>query len=175
MSPSIHGNVDKIDGSPEAFVRVLWPHAQQAARELNVDPEILIAQSALETGWGRSVIDGGGLDSSYNLFGIKAGSGWDGGRASASTLEFEEQSGVMTRQRASFRTYESWRHSFNDYVQFLKTQPRYRDALDHGGDSVRFVEGLQQAGYATDPRYADKIVRIATGPEMLKATSALRA
>lgn len=159
--------------SPRAFVDRLWPHAREAAAELGVDPRVLIAQAALETGWGRSVIGREDGRSSHNFFGIKAGAGWQGDRVFRSTLEVDA-TGVARRERAAFRVYDSPAESFRDYVAFLKGNPRYGQALARAGDPVAFVRGLQQAGYATDPRYADKILDIlqrevvAGAPQRLK-------
>ncbi len=144
--------------SPEEFVRILYPHAVEAAGQLGVSPEVLLAQAALETGWGRRMIAGPDGGNSHNLFGIKADQRWGGARASTMTLEFDN--GVAVRRKENFRAYESYAASFADYVDFLRSGPRYASALSHDGDTGRFVEGLQQAGYATDPDYAEKINRI---------------
>ena len=141
--------------TPEDFVAALWPAAQAPARELGVDPRVLIAQAALETGWGRSVLQRGDGQSSHNLFNIKAGEKWGGGRVNVATLEYRD--GVAVKERANFRAYDSFSDSFADYVDFIKSQPRYREALAHAGDPRRFLSELQSAGYATDPRYAEKI------------------
>lgn len=150
--------------TPDEFIQTLWPQAQQAARELNVPAEVLIAQAALETGWGRHIIPKGQGESSFNLFGIKADSRWQGERAHVQTLEYVD--GVPERQRAAFRAYPSLEDSFNDYVNFLQQNPRYRDALAQAPDAEGYVRGLQAAGYATDPRYADKILSILHGPTL---------
>ena len=152
--------------SPEGFVAKVWPHAQRAARELGVDPRALVAQAALETGWGRRMIQRGDGDSANNLFGIKA-TGWSGERASASTHEY--RGGVRRNERADFRAYASPAESFADYVSLLKRSPRYAQALEAGGDVRGFAQALQRAGYATDPSYADKITAIANGPTLRKA------
>ena len=144
--------------SPQAFVETLWPHAEAAAATLGVAPEVLLAQSALETGWGRHVIRRPDGSSSYNLFGIKAHGGWQGERAHVGTLEYVN--GVPERQRAAFRAYNSPAESFADYVDFLQRNPRYRHALAQAPDAEGYLRGLQAAGYATDPQYANKILRI---------------
>ncbi len=156
---------------PEDFVAKLWPHAQRAAAQLGTRPEVLVAQAALETGWGKSVMQHGDGHSSFNLFGIKADARWDGDRVYAQTMEFRD--GVMGRERAAFRSYDSVQQSFSDYVDFLKQNPRYQDALAVGRDSARYAQELQRAGYATDPHYADKISSILGGAEMAKAWSAI--
>lgn len=156
--------------SPERFVASIWSHAQAAARELGVDARALVAQAALETGWGRRTIQRGDGDSAHNLFGIKA-AGWQGERATATTHEYVD--GARRSERAEFRAYASPAESFADYVRLLKQNPRYRQALESGGDVRRFAGALQRAGYATDPRYADKISAIAQGPTLARALSAI--
>lgn len=156
--------------SPERFVASIWPHAQDAARELGVDPRALVAQAALETGWGRRMIPRGDGSTANNLFGIKA-TGWKGERATVNTHEYSN--GVRHNERADFRAYASPADSFADYVRLIKQNPRYRQALESGGDVRRFASALQQAGYATDPRYADKLSAIANGPTLGRALSTI--
>lgn len=146
--------------TPEQFAEALMPHARRAADRLGVDPRVLVAQSALETGWGRHIPKDEQGRENMNLFGIKADRSWQGPKTRVSTLEFEN--GVMVRQQASFRQYASIEASFDDYVRFLEQNPRYQKALEVAsqGDSRQFVRELQSAGYATDPDYADKILSI---------------
>lgn len=157
--------------SPQAFVETLWPHAEAAAADLGVAPEVLLAQSALETGWGRHVIQRADGSSSYNLFGIKAHGGWQGERAHVGTLEYVN--GIPERQRAAFRAYESPAESFADYVEFLQRNPRYRQALAQAPDAEGYLRGLQAAGYATDPQYANKILSI-LNQDVLQQRAALK-
>ncbi len=157
--------------TPEGFVASIWGHAQQAARELGVDAKALVAQAALETGWGRKLIQrNGGAGSSHNLFGIKA-TGWSGERATTGTHEYVN--GVRRNETASFRAYGSVGESFADYVKLLKNSPRYQNALQAGTNVRGFARGLQQAGYATDPSYAAKIAAIAGGPTIERAVAAV--
>jgi flagellar protein FlgJ len=156
--------------TPEGFVASIWTHAQQAARELGVDAKALVAQAALETGWGRKLVQRNGGGSSHNLFGIKA-SGWSGERATSGTHEYVD--GVRRNETASFRAYTSVGDSFADYVKLLKNSPRYQNALQAGGDVRGFAQGLQKAGYATDPSYAAKIAAIAGGPTIERAIAAV--
>ncbi|NZA27911.1 flagellar assembly peptidoglycan hydrolase FlgJ [Luteimonas sp. SJ-92] len=156
--------------SPEQFVARIWSHAQEAARELGVDARALVAQAALETGWGKRMITRGDGATANNLFGIKA-TGWKGQRATVNTHEYTN--GVRHSERADFRAYDSPAESFADYVRMIKNNPRYRQALQSGGDVRRFASALQQAGYATDPSYADKISSIANGPTLGRALSAI--
>lgn len=137
---------------PEQFVRAVWPQAEAAARELGLPTEAVVGHAALETGWGRHRPGG----DSHNYFGIKADRSWQGGRVASATREVRD--GVERSEQAEFRRYASPAESFADYVQFLRGNPRYAGALGHGGDAGRFAEGLQRAGYATDPRYAEKLI-----------------
>jgi flagellar protein FlgJ len=141
-----------FDG-PESFVRQLWPQARQAARELGVAPEVLLAQAALETGWGQAILRHDDGRSSHNLFNIKADARWNGDSVGKQTLEYRD--GLAQREAARFRSYDSYAASFRDYVEFLQTQPRYAGALQVAGDAGRFVQALQDAGYATDPARPD--------------------
>jgi flagellar protein FlgJ len=141
------------------FIRRMLPHAQEAARELGVDPQALLAQAALETGWGKSVPCNAAGDCSYNLFGIKAGSSWPGATVNVPTLEFED--GVAVRKVDRFRAYESPADSFKDYARLIRNNPRYEAALNAGADVAGFASALQQGGYATDPNYANKITAVA--------------
>jgi len=138
----------------EQFISELMPHATEAARELGVDPSSLVAQAALETGWGRSQ-----PGDSHNLFGIKAGSSWSGDRVQANTQEFD--AGVASRVDADFRAYGSPRESVQDYVRVIRDNPRYASALNTGSDVQAFANALQRGGYATDPDYARKLVTVA--------------
>lgn len=154
--------------SKEDFVKMMWPHAQRAGRELGVDPSTLVAQAALETGWGRAVPNQAN-GSSYNLFGIKAGSGWEGATANVPTLEFED--GVAVRKVERFRAYDSPADSFSDYARLIGNNPRYENARGAGGDVTTFASALQEGGYATDPNYAQKIVGIADEVRALTSNS----
>ena len=145
----------------QAFIRDILPQAKSAAHALGVSPGLLVAQSALETGWGKHVMSRPDGSSAFNLFGIKAGPGWNGDTVTKPTLEF--RNGVMQTEIALFRAYASATDSLKDYVDFIQSNTRYRDALAHGGDDIQYVQGLQKAGYATDPNYADKIVSIMQG------------
>ncbi|MCU7827762.1 MAG: flagellar assembly peptidoglycan hydrolase FlgJ [Candidatus Thiodiazotropha sp. (ex Myrtea sp. 'scaly one' KF741663)] len=159
--------------SPENFVQGLWSAAEHAAAELGLPPEALLAQAALETGWGSAVMQSGNGQSSHNLFGIKADQRWDGGQVKKETLEYED--GVAVRKRERFRTYASFEQSFQDYVAFLKATPRYAEALTNAEDPSTYFRSLQDAGYATDPAYADKIMRVMQGPEMQTALASFKA
>ena len=171
--PSATAPVDACDtsapldcSSPEAFVQSIWPHAKRTAAELGVSPKVLVAQAALETGWGRRLVGG---DGSHNLFGIKA-TGWNGNRVNAGTHEFVN--GRRQDQRADFRAYGSIHESFDDYARLMRND-RYAGALAAGEDARGFARALQHAGYATDPSYAAKISAIVDGPTLQRALGAL--
>ena len=143
--------------SPKHFIDELRPLAEKYADELGVKPEVLIAQAALETGWGKKIIQKQS-NSTHNLFGIKASSGWSGDSTTVKTLE--HRNGEFQLENAKFRAYHSFEQSFADYVSFIKNNSRYESALDRVQDSVQYIQALQDAGYATDPKYAEKISSI---------------
>jgi peptidoglycan hydrolase FlgJ len=169
-SPLSSGGKAGIAGSPEEFVAILKPHAEKAAAELNLDPEVLIAQVALETGWGKHVIHTKQGANSFNLFNIKAGSRWQGDKINVSTLEYK--GGVAAQEKADFRQYTSYADSFSDYVNLLKNNPRYEKALSVAGNSSAYAEQLEAAGYATDPNYAEKIKRLLNS-DVIRAAQSL--
>ena len=144
--------------SQSQFIEKIWPLAEQAAKELNVPPQAVFAQAALESGWGQHVNRSANGVSSHNLFNIKADASWKGAKVVVDTLEFEH--GVAKRQKAAFRAYPSYAECFRDYVHFLKTNPRYAQALSDSNSAEAFAHNLHQAGYATDPAYASKLIDI---------------
>ena len=152
----------------EQFVADLWPHAEQAAQQLGVDPRVLLAQAALETGWGQHIMQRRDGRSSHNLFGIKADGRWDGAQVSHRTVEFRH--GVLQREQAAFRAYPTPAHSLADYADFIRGNPRYADALG-SADPRRYATELQRAGYATDPAYARKIMNIYNSDEFQYAVA----
>lgn len=155
--------------SPESFVRQLSAMAKQAADKIGVAAEVIISQAALETGWGKHVISDADGKSSFNLFNIKADSRWQGESVSVGTLEYKE--GMPVKEQAKFRAYDSYQESFDDYIEFLQTQPRYQNALENVSDPERFIESLHEAGYATDPAYADKIKRILSSQTLAQVST----
>jgi peptidoglycan hydrolase FlgJ len=142
------------------FVRSLWPQAQQAARQLGVQPLSVVAQAALESNWGQSTPRGSSGAASNNLFGIKAGGNWAGPSVTSVTQEFA-QDNRSTLVPGTFRAYPSTAGSVQDYVSLLSNNPRYHAALESGGDVGAFAAALQKAGYATDPDYARKVTDVA--------------
>jgi flagellar protein FlgJ len=146
---------------PAHFVSDLWPHVEQAANAIGVSAQALVAQSALETGWGKHSMRYPDGKSTFNLFGIKAGSSWTGATLTKPTIEFRE--GVMQTEIAHFRAYDSIPDALDDYVDFIQSSSRYQSALDHQGSDTHYLQKLQQGGYATDPQYANKIINIMQG------------
>lgn len=144
--------------SPQQFVNAMMPAARKAAGDSGIDPRIMVAQAALETGWGKHMIAGDGGKASHNLFGIKADSRWPGDSVTIKTTEYRE--GIPMKEQAAFRAYDDYTASMADYVDFLKQNPRYRDVLAAADKPDVFAQKLQDAGYATDPAYANKIQRI---------------
>lgn len=144
--------------SPGEFVNQVMPTIRRAASALGLNPLGLLAQAALETGWGQRMPRTADGSPSFNMFGIKAGESWTGARATADTMEFSN--GVATPRRTAFRAYGSIEDSVNDFANLLRNSPRYRDAVAAGNDTQAYVEGIGKSGYATDPEYANKLSQI---------------
>lgn len=157
--PEVKPIADKTQfNSPEEFTNHILPYAEKAAKELGVSPLVLISQAALETGWGRAITRHKDGSSSFNLFNIKADKRWDGNQVIKSTLEYDN--GFAKHENASFRAYDSYADSFDDYVDFLRTNSRYGNVLRNSGNDKLYIQDLHKAGYATDPNYADKVLNI---------------
>ena len=157
--PELKPATDKTQfNSPEEFTQHILPYAQKAAKELGVSPLVLVSQAALETGWGNAITRHQDGSSSFNLFNIKADNRWHGDHIIKSTLEYDN--GLAKREKASFRAYDSYADSFDDYVDFLRTNNRYQHAISNQGNDKLFIQDIHKAGYATDPNYADKVLNI---------------
>jgi flagellar protein FlgJ len=144
--------------TPQEFVHRVMPTIRRAAATLGIDPRGMLAQAALETGWGQRMPHAADGSSSLNIFGIKAGEEWTGARATADTVEFSN--GVATQRRTAFRVYGSIEESVSDFAHLLKNSPRYREAIAAGGDAQAYVQHMGKSGYATDPEYANKLNQI---------------
>ncbi len=158
MLGPINNNKKPGFDSPQDFVETLYPQAIDAAQKLNIDPKALLAQAAVETGWGKHIIHQSNGASSHNLFGIKADQRWQGEKATVSTLEYVNN--VPERQQAKFRSYQDFGGSLNDYVNFVQSNPRYQQALEKTQSPQEYFSALQEAGYATDPSYANKVMSV---------------
>lgn len=166
-TPSVHNNAtitpvpesnEIIFKTPEDYLKTMYPIARDIESTHGIPATVMLAQSALETGWGKHIIKDNVGGNSFNLFGIKADARWQGGIAHATTVEF--RGGVAEMSRENFRSYGSFRESMNDYADFLTSSPRYSQVLENVTDPKLFSLALQQAGYATDPEYSNKINRI---------------
>ena len=140
------------------FLQGMGRHAEQAAQRIGLPSSFIVGQAALESGWGQRQIKNADGTTSHNLFGIKAGPGWKGKVAEVVTTEYV--GGVAQRQVAKFRAYDSYAEAFNDYASMLLNNPRYQSLLAAGQTVAGFAQGMQKAGYATDPAYADKLARV---------------
>jgi peptidoglycan hydrolase FlgJ len=156
--------------SPLEFVNRVMPTIRRAASALGLNPLGLLAQAALETGWGQRMPRTADGSPSFNMFGIKAGESWTGARATADTVEFSN--GVATPRRTAFRAYGSIEDSVNDFANLLKNSPRYRDAVAAGSDPQAYVDGIGKSGYATDPQYANKLSQILNSDTLRSAVTA---
>lgn len=157
--------------SKDEFIAAMLPMAEKAAEKIGVDPRYLVAQAALETGWGKSIIRQQDGSSSHNLFGIKTHNTWEGDSARVLTTEFK--GGKAVKEASSFRAYDSFAHSFEDYVSFLQGNDRYEKALASTDKPEQFARELQKAGYATDPQYARKIAQIARQMQTYQTVAAV--
>lgn len=153
----------------EEFLANIKPHAEKAAAELNVGTDVLLAQAALETGWGKHLIHDAKGNNTFNIFNIKA-TGWQGKSVTVNTLENKQ--GVTLQERAGFRQYDDYAQSFADYVALMKNNTRYKDVLAAGDNSNAYADALQKAGYATDPDYADKIKSLLNNDSIRAAAAA---
>lgn len=141
-----------------AFVAAHRDAAQEAEARTGIPATFMLAQAAHESGWGQHQIRNADGSSANNLFGIKAGAGWKGAVAEVTTTEYVDGRPRKLVQR--FRAYASAADSFRDYARLMSNNERYSQVLASGGDARRFAQGLQAAGYATDPAYADKLGRV---------------
>jgi peptidoglycan hydrolase FlgJ len=155
--PAVSGLVSAVQAKVDGFVARLGKAAEAAGAATGVPAALILAQAALESGWGRREIKGDDGAQSFNLFGIKADRSWRGPVAETTTTENVD--GVLQRVRGKFRAYGSYQEAFADYARFLTGNPRYAGVLS-AGDPAQAAHRLQRAGYATDPQYGSKLVRI---------------
>jgi flagellar protein FlgJ len=143
----------------QEFLASIAPWARRAAEQLGIEPELVAAHAALESGWGQRPLRDADGATTHNLFGIKAGSAWDGDVVRALTTEVDD--GEATTRTETFRSYANPAQAFEDYAKLLLGRSRYAKAVNVGGDAAAFASGLAQGRYATDPDYAQKIERVA--------------
>ncbi|MGH8808757.1 MAG: flagellar assembly peptidoglycan hydrolase FlgJ, partial [Noviherbaspirillum sp.] len=163
-TPGVSGEGIRTSGTQPAHVQAfqdrLQAHAEEASRSTGIPSKFMLGQAALESGWGKREILMADGSTSHNLFGIKAGPGWKGKTVEAVTTEYVD--GVAQKRAEKFRAYDSYADSFRDYARLLRSNPRYESVLANATDVNGFAQGLQRAGYATDPNYAAKLTRIIT-------------
>jgi flagellar protein FlgJ len=154
------------EGRIERFVRQLLPAAQEASAALGVPPHFLLAHAALETGWGSAMLRRADGTPTHNLFNIKAGSGWKGETVAVRTTEYRR--GRPQSEVARFRVYPDLQSAFQDYVRLLSTSDRYA-AARQAKTPEQFAKALARGGYATDPHYAQKLLRVLHNPRFQTA------
>lgn len=140
------------------FVKTHLESAKAASAISGIPAEYILGQAAHESAWGAREIRNADGSSAHNLFGIKAGAGWTGKVAQVTTTEYVD--GVARKTVAKFRAYDSYDDAFRDYAGLIKNSPRYEGVVREGATVAGFTNGLQRAGYATDPAYAGKLARI---------------
>ncbi len=162
-SKDIEHSVTSVD----EFVTSMWPYLKEASKSIGLDPKILLAQTALETGWGKFILKDAQGTSSYNVFNIKSTAGNSGQSVEVKTTEYIDNQPV--KLTAAFKSYQSLGQSVQDYLSLIQSSTRYQSAVAHADSPQRYVEALQEAGYATDPNYAHKILSIYHGDELQQA------
>lgn len=155
---SAQGSSSSQKSYVKAFQDRFASAADEASRTTGIPAKFMLGQAALESGWGKKEITAADGTNSHNLFGIKAGNGWAGKVAEVSTTEYVN--GKALRKMEKFRAYGSYNEAFQDYARLLSTNPRYKDVMANSQDAAGFAQGLQRAGYATDPNYAAKLTQI---------------
>ncbi len=156
-----------VSHSSQDFLMRMKEHALKASNATGIPARFMLGQAALESGWGKHEIRAADGSQSFNLFGIKAGSNWSGSSVEVMTTEYI--GGVPRKMLQKFRAYGSYAEAFQDYANLMQGNRRYATVLKQN-DSVGFAQGLQRAGYATDPQYADKLIRILESPRMRQIT-----
>ena len=151
-------NLKPLSDASTQFQNRMAQHAEEASRATGVPAYLMLGQAALESGWGKREIKAADGSASYNLFGIKATGGWKGKVVEATTTEYVN--GVPQKKVEKFRAYDSYAAAFQDYAGMLRNNPRYRNVVANAQDAGSFAQGLQRAGYATDPNYAAKLTRL---------------
>ena len=157
-SAQVEGFSGPASSNQRDFIQSLLPTAKYVAGRSGVDPKMLIAQAALETGWGKHVIKHANGSSSYNLFNIKADENWTGKTVTKDVNEYRD--GVVMKQRSRFRAYDSFTESFQDYMHLVQNSERYAKAMSHRNEPQAYINQLHRAGYATDPHYSTKVNKV---------------
>lgn len=159
-------NRKSMVATPKDFVQAIWPVAKTFAKEIGVDPKMLIAQAVHETGWGKHINKDQKGQPSFNLFNIKGGSSWAKSKPQNMVLTTEYIDGKAIKVKEPFRAYTNFEESFRDYISLIKNSERYQTALSQSENAEKYMHELQQAGYATDPAYAEKVIAIYKGSSL---------
>lgn len=157
-------SIEKISGAVRGapthirdFVSSMTPSAYKAAAESGVPASLILSQAALESGWGKRIITDENGKNSFNLFGIKATTNWKGKVVNVMTTEYVD--GTARKMVQPFRAYGSYDESFKDYAKLISNNSRYQGVIE-AGDATKAAHAIQKAGYATDPKYAEKLISI---------------
>lgn len=161
---------DLDEFAPIEFVKKVWGSVKEVAKDAELDPKMILAQAVHETGWGKFIPKFKSGAMANNIFGIKADSGWDG--KSTVNKTFEVENGIVKSERAKFRAYESLTEGVKDYVDFVQSNPRYQKAIS-ANSGPEYIQELHKAGYATDPKYSDKVMSIYNGDRLNNLVSML--
>lgn len=148
------------DLKPKNFVQEILKDSLKTAQNLGVKPEFILGHAALESGWGKSIPKFENGDSSYNIFSVKASRDWVGKTIDVTTTEYVD--GKPIKMVEKFKAYASYKEAFADYENLLKATPRYKNVVN-SESSQEFASGLQKAGYATDPKYTEKLNQVING------------
>jgi len=151
---------EAASSTPDAadFQAKMSAHAEEASKATGVPAHFMLGQAALESGWGKREIKGADGSTSHNLFGIKAGSNWDGKVVEATTTEYVN--GIKQKRIEKFRAYDNYADSFKDFAKMMQSNPRYNNVMANLNDSNAYAKAMQNAGYATDPNYARKLASV---------------
>ena len=147
-----------VSDTVQAFRNTMAQHAESASRSSGIPASFMMGQAALESGWGRRQINGSDGTPSYNLFGIKANAAWKGKTVETVTTEYID--GKPQKRVEKFRAYDSYAESFQDFARLISNSPRYEKVMANLDDVQGYAGAIQNAGYATDPAYADKLVSV---------------
>lgn len=152
-----------MDEKKRAFVELAYSTAVELAAEGRaIVPAVVAAQAAIESAYGASSLS----VQANNYFGIKSGRKWAGKSVVMPTLEWDRDLKKMVSTTARFKAFPSMRACFEDYARIIETYSWFRDcvAAAKNGDALAFIDGLitkpGEPGWATDPKYADKILKV---------------
>jgi len=158
QTPQLQPTEPQSFSSRQEFIDFMKPLVQEASQLLGIKPQFLMAQAALETGWGQHLIQSQQFGSSKNLFNIKNKSDWEGKTTTKVSVEFDGNK--FTKKTSKFRVYDSFKQSIQDFVNFISSSSRYKNLLKTGQQMGQYLKAIQESGYATDPGYSQKLMTI---------------